>query len=75
MHLDKFEMCGLTEVEAKAVDGVRIKEASGYLECEVINEVDAGDHIIFVGKVLNSEEKSDGKRLFQKGRSFTTTKD
>ena len=43
---------------------------------EVINEVDAGDHIIFIGKVVNSDLKEIGKRLFQGiKKDFTTTKD
>ena len=46
------------------------------MECEVINEVEAGDHIIFIGKVLYSELKDESaERLFQKtGTDFTTTK-
>jgi len=70
MHIDKFKESGLEKEEAKSVDCARIKEALGYMECEVINEVDAGDHIIFIGKVLNSEIKKGGKRLLQKANDF-----
>ena len=69
-HIDKFKESGLGKEEAKSVDCPRIKEALGYIECEVVNEVDAGDHIIFIGKVLNSEVKKTGKRLMQKEKDF-----
>jgi len=76
--MDKFKESGLTKEEADNIDCVRIKEAIGYHECEVVNEVDAGDHTIFIGKVVNSELKKETKRLFQgsssaKGYGFTTT--
>ena len=70
MHIDKFSEAKLTKEECESIDCPRIKEALGYIECEVINEVDAGDHIIFIGKVLNSNIKKDGKRLMQKDKDF-----
>ncbi len=70
MHIDKFKEANLTKEEAKNVDCPRIKESLAYMECEVINEVDAGDHIIFIGKVLNSEIKGKEKRLLQKDNDF-----
>ncbi len=70
MHMDKFSECGLTKEECSSIDCPRIKEAAGYMECEVIDEVDAGDHIIFIGKVLNSHIKKSGKRLMQKEKGF-----
>ncbi len=69
-HIDKFEKSGLRKEEAESVDCARIKEALAYMECEVINEIEMGDHIIFVGKVLNSEVKKAGKRLMQKEKDF-----
>ena len=74
-HMDKFKESGLTMEEAQSIDCGRIKEAIAYLECEVINEIEAGDHIIYIGKVMHSEEKGKKKRLFQGGKDFTTTKD
>ena len=70
MHTDKFSETGFGKEESKSVDCPRIEEALGYIECEVVNEVDAGDHIIFVGKVLNSEVKKADKRLMQKDKGF-----
>jgi len=70
MHIDKFKESGLTSEEGTSVDCPRIKEALAYIECEVINEVDAGDHIIFIGKMLNSDIKKGGERLLQKASDF-----
>jgi len=74
-HVDKFKETGLEKEEADRIDCPRIRQASGFLECRVVNEVEAGDHIIFIGEVLNMKLKKQGKRLFQKGGElFTTTK-
>lgn len=72
-HIDKFEKTGLTKEEAIKIDCPRIKEAIGYLECEIINKFDSGDHTIFLGKVVYSEFKKEKRRLFQKDEGFTTT--
>ena len=75
-HMDKFKETGLTKEEAEKVECPRIKEALAYLECEVIDEIETGDHIVFVGKVVNSVFKNKGKRLLQKSHlDFTTTVD
>lgn len=74
--VDKFEESGLTKEEAEKVNCCRIKEALAYFECGVVNEVETGDHVVFVGKVLKSELKKEGKRPFQtEGNNFTTTVD
>jgi len=74
-HMDKFEEGNIIKEEAEKIDCPRLKEAVGFIECEVVDEVDAGDHIIFIGKALHSELRDDGaKRLFQvTGTEFTTT--
>ncbi|MBD3355015.1 flavin reductase family protein [Candidatus Woesearchaeota archaeon] len=74
-HIDKFEETGLEKEEADKVDCARIKQACGYLECKVVNEIEAGDHIIFIGEVINSKLNNKEKRIFQKkGEDFTTTR-
>ncbi len=55
IHIDKFKEAELTKEECKNLDCPRIKEALAYIECEVTNEIDAGDHIIFIGKIINSK--------------------
>ncbi len=73
-HLDKFKETNLTKEEAKKIECPRIKQALAYLECEVIQEVETGDHILFIGKVLNSDENNKGKRIFHvEDDNFTTT--
>ena len=73
-NIDKFKEAGLTKEEAESIDCCRIKEATGCLECEVVQEVEAGDHVIFIGKVLKTISKKKAKKLFQvQGDKFTTT--
>lgn len=73
-HIDKFKETGLTKIEATKIDCPLIKEALDYLECEVVNEVDIGDHTFFVGKVLNTNFKGlkgkREKRLVHSGEKF-----
>ena len=73
-HIDKFKESGLTKEEAEKLDCARIKEALAYAECEVINEIETGDHIIFVGKVLTSDVKKHGKRILQQENAFCAIK-
>jgi len=66
---DKFADTGLTKEE-----GVRvplIKECSASIECEVVNELEAGDHVVFVGKLIKKIERSRGKGLYQSEDGFT----
>ena len=73
-HMDKFEETGLTKEESEKIDCPLIKEALAYMECEVVNEFETGDHIIFVGKIIDAKSRKAGKRLFQKDHTtFTTT--
>ena len=73
-HTDKFQSAGLTKMDASTIDCPVLKEAAAYLECEVVQEVEAGDHIIFIGKVTHQVELVKGKRPFQiEGEEFTTT--
>lgn len=74
--VDKFATSGLEKEEAKTIDCPRVKEAHAYLECEVVSEIEVGDHILFIGKVTHAEEKGKGKRLFHlEADRFTTTLD
>lgn len=73
-HIDKFEKTGLTKVECDKIDCPRIKEALAYLECQVIDSIEQGDHVVFFGKVISLAENKKGKRLYQTiGDKFTTT--
>ncbi len=70
----KFDSIGFTRGMCEKIDCPKISEASGHLECEVENETDCGDHILFIGKVVWSELHKKEKRLFHvDGMEFTTT--
>lgn len=72
-HSDKFKDNGFEKEEADTIDCPIIKEAIGHLECELINEIDIGDHVFLVGKVLRSHHIR-GPRVFYIGdNEFSTT--
>jgi flavin reductase (DIM6/NTAB) family NADH-FMN oxidoreductase RutF len=74
--VEKFEETLLTKDDGETLDCPRITEALAYIECEVLNEVDAGDHVFVIGKVVHVVKVKEGKRLLYKGNSeFTTTED
>jgi flavin reductase (DIM6/NTAB) family NADH-FMN oxidoreductase RutF len=74
-HIDKFKEAGLTTAECDNIDCPRIKEAAAYLECETVQEIETGDHILFIGKVVGTKELKKGKRIFHtEGNNFTTTR-
>ena len=70
--IEKFET--IEKEECEKISCPRLKKALAFLECEVIDEFEAGDHVIFVGKVVNKKLLKKDKRLFQlEGNTFTTT--
>lgn len=50
--VDKFERANLTPMKGLRVKSPLIEESPVNLECQVIKEVEAGDHIWFVAEVL-----------------------
>ncbi len=74
MAQDKFSKTKFTKEDAENLDCCRIKEACAWLECEVIDEFEVGDHVFFVGKVIKHKSNNDDKRLFYLGSGrFTST--
>mgnify|MGYP003878682619 CR=1 FL=1 len=72
--IDKFEEFSIEKEEAKKVNCPRIKNALAWLECEVEKEIETGDHILFIAKVVFAEKRKEGKRLFHLYLDkFTTT--
>jgi flavin reductase (DIM6/NTAB) family NADH-FMN oxidoreductase RutF len=65
---DKFAEFACQTEPAKAIDSVLLTDAAANFECTLESETVAGDHIIFVGKVvaahMNTEPK---KRLYTVG--------
>jgi len=75
-NIDKFKETGLEKEEAKKIDCPKIKQALGYLECKIEKEIEVGDHILFVARVLHAELKKRDKRLFHLfADKFTTTEE
>lgn len=71
--VDKFSE--IEKEECSEINCPRLKKALAYMECELIDEIEVGDHVVFVGKVVKKEEIKGGGRLFQvEGDKFTTTK-
>jgi len=73
--LEKCDALGVGEASCdKLVDCFRLKEALGWLECEVVEEKEFGDRVLFVGRVLFSHLERDDKRAFHVDKDkFTTT--
>jgi flavin reductase (DIM6/NTAB) family NADH-FMN oxidoreductase RutF len=73
-YLEKCDAIGIHEAGCdKLVDCFRLKEALGWLECEVIEEKELGDRVMFLGKVLFSHLDHDDKRPFHVDKDFFTT--
>ena len=82
---DKFLEVKLTSVPGKVIKIPVVKEAKGILECEVWKTVEAGDHVLFLGKVVSAyvdesfeEEWNVGKFkpiLHIGGTKYTTCKE
>lgn len=82
--VDKFEKCGLTPFGSLAVKAPGVKECAAHIECKVIDTKEAGDHTLFIGKVVattcNIGAINDGvldisriKPLLHLGGTFFTT--
>ena len=73
---DKFAQTGLIKEEAEKINCPRIKETLGFLECKVLQEIEVGDHILFIAEVVNSGLREHAKRLFHlREDKFTTTEE
>ena len=51
-EVDKFELAKLTPEKGVKVSAPLIRESPLSVECEVVREVETGDHVWFIGKVL-----------------------
>ena len=78
-HGDEVDKFAETKLETQKADRVKsplLRGATINFECLLLNEVDAGDHILFIGeivaahinrdkKVLMNMKKVEGKRFFE----------
>ncbi len=74
--LEKIDVIGMHEAPCeKLVDCFKLEHALGWLECELVEERELGDHVLFIGKVLWSHLDRDDHRPFHVDKDeFTTTK-
>lgn len=56
-NTDKFNEANLTPVKSEKVSAPRIKECYAWLECKLVRIVGTGDHSLFVGEVVASDER------------------
>lgn len=66
-EVDKFKETEIKTEKAKHVKSPLIKDATLNFECKLEKEVDSGDHIIFIGRVLASYLNKDKKILLNMG--------
>jgi flavin reductase (DIM6/NTAB) family NADH-FMN oxidoreductase RutF len=66
--IDKLANCDCKTQPAKAIDSLLLSDAVANFECTLESETDAGDHIIFLGRVVASHiNKEPKKRLYTVG--------
>ena len=54
-EIEKFAATGLTPVRSTLVDAPFIREFPVALECRVINRVECGSHVLFIGQILDAK--------------------
>lgn len=75
-EIDKFKVSKVRTCKAKFIKSPLLLKATMNFECKLEKEVDSGDHILFIGKVIASwineskkvlinMGKKDGKRVFR----------
>jgi len=56
---------------AEKIEGVLLADAVANFECRVVGEMDAGDHILFVGKVVAAHRnEADLQRIYTVGPGY-----
>lgn len=68
---DKLSLAKVTLEPSKRVRPPRIQGCAAYLECRVVNELETGDHVLFVGEVVHAEVD---ERLFDSKSARYNTK-
>ncbi len=66
--VDKFAEFECKTESGKAIDSVLLTDAVANFECQLESETEAGDHIIFVGRVVSAHSNTEPKkRLYTTG--------
>ncbi len=63
---DKFKLAKLTK-EKGMLGAPLIKECLASIECEVVEEKEIGDHVLFVGNAKNVIKRKEGRGLYHSG--------
>ncbi len=67
-NTDKFAEFDCKTEPAKSIDSVLLTDAVANFECTLDSQIPAGDHIIFVGKIVSSHINTEPKkRLYTTG--------
>jgi len=68
-EMDKLTRCGTRTQPATQIDSVLLADAVANFECKLESEHEAGDHVIFVGRVVASHVNEDAslRRLYVLG--------
>jgi len=67
-EIDKFIESKIETEKAEFIKSPLIKNATINFECKLVQEIDPGDHIIFIGEILASYINKDKKVLLNMGR-------
>ncbi|MDT8301986.1 MAG: flavin reductase family protein [Sedimentisphaerales bacterium] len=60
--IDKFAEFDCKTEPAQAIDSVLLADAVANFECTLDSQIPAGDHIIFVGKIVSSHINTESKK-------------
>lgn len=81
-RMDKLKVLGMEVEKGINISTPHLKNCLGFLECKVVKEVDAGEHTLFIAKVLGAYAneklfdkvwKKESKVLMHLGSNIFTT--
>ena len=72
--IDRFVAVPSEPAELSGAGPILTEHVTAYFECELTNEVEAGDHWILIGRVINGEQLSDDVPLVYHRRRFVKLK-
>lgn len=61
-NVDKFAEFECKTEPAKAIDSILLTDAVANFECQLESEIAAGDHVIFVGRIVTSHINTEPKK-------------
>lgn len=68
--VDKFESIIIETFKGEKTDAPLVKGCVANIECKVVDEVTAGDHTVFVGKVLSYKKTEKKPLLYHHGSYY-----